>query len=242
MYKGRRILCIIPARGGSRGLPGKNIKRIAGKPMISHSIGKALRIKEIDKLIVTTDDEEIAQVSMDSGAEVPFIRNANLATEKAPIVPVLIDAIDRCEALWGKFDIALMLQANSPLTRQADIFSVIHSIIWEDLDCVFTVTPASHPPQWSLRIKLGRPEFAVIPDHGQAIERRQDEEPLYRSTGAAFALKISALREKGTSFRPCLPARGQSCGVVITDESSAIDIDSELDFYLAETIFETQEK
>ncbi|MDO8603584.1 MAG: acylneuraminate cytidylyltransferase family protein [Candidatus Omnitrophota bacterium] len=237
MINNKRVLSIIPARMGSVGLPGKNVKVIGGKPMIAHSIEKALSIKEIDRVIVSTEDEAIAGIARKYGAETPFLRDKKLATNSAPLILVIADAIKRMEKAGERFDYVLVLQANSPLTKIADIYSVIKKIVEEELDAVFTVCKVDHPSQWTLRIKDSIPEFAFIDGYDRAITHRQAEETLYRSTGAAFAGRVEYILNNMDTARLCLPGPKQKRGVVITDSMSSIDIDNELDFYVAEAIF-----
>lgn len=236
MIADKKILAIIPARGGSKGLPDKNIKVINGKPMIAHSIEKAFAVPGIDRLIVSTDDENIAKVAREYGVEVPFLRNPQLARSDTPMTPVIIDAVQKVQNENGPYDYALMLQANSPLTRVQDISAVMHKIISCKLDVVFTVSEATHPPQWTLRIDEGAPKFAFLDEKVNIGERRQDQETLYRSTGAVYSVYIPYLLNNKVGARLCLPAPNQKTGVIVSDIYSSIDIDNELDFYLTETI------
>lgn len=238
MYKGRQVLCIIPARGGSVGLPGKNIRLFGGLPMLAHNIGKARKLPEIDRLLVSTDSAEIAAVARQYGAEVPFLRDPSLAASDTPMAPVVVDAVERVIAAGAQVDIALMLQANSPLLRPSDILRVLDTLVDNDLDVVFTVAEASHPPQWSLCLDGGRPEFAFQGPESSIGFRRQDQETLYRSTGAVFAVAADYLLGNRERVRLCLPAEGQRSGVVVTDRLSAMDIDTEDDFRIAEAILQ----
>lgn len=235
MYKGKKILALIPARGRSVGLPRKNIKMLGNKPMIAYAIQKALFIKTIDRVIVTTEDPEIADIAKTYGAEVPFLRDPMLAQNDTPMLAVIIDAINHIDS-GQHFDYAIMLQANSPLTRLSDIVTVIEKITENDVDVVFTVTKASHPPQWSLTLEKDSPRFAFLGTDERIGVRRQDEDVLYRSTGAVFAVRVDYLLKNQEKARLCLPSLGQRTAVVITDNISSIDIDNELDFFLAETI------
>jgi CMP-N,N'-diacetyllegionaminic acid synthase len=236
MYKNKKILGIIPARGGSKGLPGKNIKEFCGKPLIAWSIEKAKNCEYIDRLIISTDSQEIADVAANFGAEVPFLRENELAEDSTPMVPVIVDAVSRLKS--ENYDYAVMLQANSPLTRSFVIDEAIKKLIDEDLDVVFTVCPVDHPPQWVLKVENSTPSFAFMNNDNKTIVRRQDEATLYRSTAAVFAVKISTLLANQDTIRLALPSTSQKSGVIITDTYSSVDIDTELEFYLAETIFQ----
>ncbi len=242
MYNNTRIICIIPARGGSLGLPGKNSMTIAGKPMIVHSIEKALANRMIDRVVISTDDEGIALVAREAGGDVPFLRTPALALSTTPMVPVVIDTLQRLAAAGDSYDVAVMLQANSPLLAPEDIDRVLLELIDKDLDVVFTVTEASHPPQWSISIGCQGPVFAFMPDDYAAGERRQDLETFYRSTGAVYAVRIPYLLSCPDTARLCLPSPQQRSGAVITDPLTAVDIDTELDFIVAEAIFSRIER
>jgi N-acylneuraminate cytidylyltransferase len=209
----------------------------AGKPMIAHAIEKARLNRLIDRVIVSTDDEAIAQISRQSGGDVPFLRSPELAQSTTPMVPVVIDALMRLSGKGENYDVAVMLQANSPLLDPEDIDRVLVKLIEYGLDVVFTVTEATHPPQWSIRLTNGEPDFAFENKAESVSDRRQDVEPLYRSTGAIYAVRIPYLLSHPDTARLCLPSSGQRTGVVVTDQFTAADIDTDLDFLVAEAIF-----
>src|SRR3990172_776579 len=121
MYKGNKILCIIPARGGSRGLPDKNIRELLGKPLIAYTIEHAKRSKYIDRIIVSTDNEEIADISKQYGAEVPFTRPKRLALDNSSTIAVLQHVIEWLESKEEDFfDILVLLHATAPLRKVED--------------------------------------------------------------------------------------------------------------------------
>lgn len=218
------------------GVPGKNIRPLGGRPLIAHAIGKALAAPALDRVVVSTDDPAIAAAARLAGAEVPFMREARLARGDTPMVPVILDALDRLEALGDRYDVALMLQANSPLLTVGQIEEVAQRLVGDGLDVVFTVCEASHPPQWSLRLEGAAPAFAYPGD--AEGDRRQDKETLFRSTGAVYAVAVPFLRSHPDTARLCLPAPGQRSAVVVTDPESAVDIDSELDLLVAEMLYQ----
>src|SRR6266404_128898 len=128
MYKDKKILCIIPARGGSKRLPGKNIKPLNGKPLIGYAIEAAKGSKYIDKVIVSTDDEAIAAVSKEFGAEVPFMRPAELATDTAASIEVLRHAVAFIENLEEKVDVIVLIQPTVPGVLAVDVDAAIEKI------------------------------------------------------------------------------------------------------------------
>lgn len=176
-------------------------------------------------------------MSREYGAEVPFMRSPDLARADTPMVPVIIDALTRVQAEGQAFEYALMVQANSPLLHPKDILAVARKILTDDWDVVFTVTEAGHPPQWSLRLDGEAAEFAFLQSTDDVGNRRQDQVRLYRSTGGAFAVRTRYLIDHPTTARLCLPAPGQRSGTVVIDSCSAIDIDGEFDYVMAQSLY-----
>jgi CMP-N-acetylneuraminic acid synthetase len=157
MKQKSNIIAIIPARGGSKGLPGKNILPLHGKPLIAWSIEAALAVDEISHVIVTTDDEEIAQVSRDYGTEVPFMRPSELATDTASGVDVVVHALKASQAHYEEeFDWVLLLQPTSPLRTSEDTRMAIQMTKVGDVDAVIGLREISDPPQWMK--SMGRDE------------------------------------------------------------------------------------
>lgn len=120
-----KVIAIIPARGGSKALPRKNIRLLAGKPLIAWTIEQAKKSKNIDKMIVSTDDEEIAEISKQYGAEVPFMRPKELATDNSPTIDAIMHALDWFESRGNYFDILVLLEPTSPLRKDGDIDNAI---------------------------------------------------------------------------------------------------------------------
>ena len=242
MRQNKRIISIIPARGGSTRLKNKNILPIGGIPMIGWAIKNSLSIKEIDTTIVTTDDKIIAEIARAHGAQTPFLRSAKLSKSSSAFTPVILDALQRVRSKFGVFDYAVILQANSPLTTPRDIRRVIFEAIRQKRDVVFSVTRLSSPPQWTLRLKGKKPEFAFR-DVSQAQNYQcQQLEPLYRSSGAVYCANINYLENNPASAQLALPVDGQNSAVIATDPMNAIDVDTELDHILAEAIYTRKSK
>src|SRR3989339_1726633 len=149
MYKKKNIIAIIPARAGSKGLPGKNIRLLLGKPLISWTIEHALSSKYIDKVIVSTDDRKIAEISRKCGAAVPFIRPAKLATDKAKGIDVILHAVRWFEKKRNKFDLIMLLQPTSPLRTAGDIEAAIELLFEKKAGAVVSVCETEHHPLWS---------------------------------------------------------------------------------------------
>ena len=148
MYNNKEVLAIIPARGGSKRLPGKNIKDLNGKPLIAWTIDAALRSKYIDKSVVSTDDEIIAEISQKYGAEVPFIRPKELATDTASSIDVILHAINFYKTKGEPFEYVILLQPTSPLRTTEDIDHAFE-MLNEETKAIVSVCETEHPPLWS---------------------------------------------------------------------------------------------
>ena len=227
-----KVLAVIPARGGSKGVPRKNLRCVGGKPMIVHTIRVALAARHLfHRVIVTTDDEEIADVSRQAGAEVPFLRPAELAQDRAPTLPVLQHAVSFVERQDGiRLGLVCLLQPTSPLRETEDIIAALQLAQAGDCDSVISVVQvwAEHPILMK-RIENGR----LLPYCIEEREgtRRQDYQPLaYMRNGAVYVSRREVLMEKnsiwGTVIRPS----------VMPPERS-ISVDSELDLELADLLF-----
>ena len=149
MYKGETILGLIPARGGSKGLPRKNIKLLLGKPLIAWTIEQALASKYLDKVVVSTDDEEIAKISKKYGAEVPFIRPKELATDKTKGIDVVLHTIRWMEENGKSYDFLMLLQSTSPLRTFEDMDKAIELLFLKKAKAIVSVCEVEHHPYWS---------------------------------------------------------------------------------------------
>lgn len=222
----KNIVAIIPARGGSKGLPGKHLKPLLGKPLIAHTIAAAKQCSLIDRVIVTTDDEKIAEVAKSFGAEVPFIRDAELAGDYVPIEPVLKHAVEWLDNSENyKTDIVVYLQSTDVFRKKRMIEEVITRLLErDDLDSAF-VAYTTHKNFWR---KIDGKYVRLAPDINYGP--RQKKEPLYREdTGLACATRASVVKE------------GKRLGANVDiipndDDASSVDIHEEFDLWLAEKI------
>jgi len=165
MYKERKILALIPARGGSKGLPGKNIKPLLGKPLIAWTIEQAKASKYIDKIVVSTDDEKIAKVAMQYGAEVPFLRPKELAKDDSPTIDTVLHALNFFSNKGEVFDLIALLEPTSPLRDSEDIDRCIESLVnRDDAESIVSVC----------KLEGAHPEFNVIIDEKGFIRRFSD--------------------------------------------------------------------
>lgn len=230
-----RILGIIPARGGSKSVPRKSIRSLAGKPLIVWTIEVALACPILDRVIVSTDDEEIAQIVSDHGAEVPFLRPAELAQDDTPDLPVYQHALSwLAEHEDYHPDIVVWLRPTAPLRTVQDVEAAIKLLIKTGADCVRSVSPAEHHPYWMKRLDGDRlvPFMDGIDEN--KYYRRQLLPPVYRLNGAVDVTRCRTVMEKGHLYS------GDVRGYVMPVERS-IDLDSELDFALAELLLQMGE-
>lgn len=236
--KKTNIVGIIPARGGSKGIPRKNIRPLLGKPLIYYTLSTALRCKALDRVVVSTEDEEIARIAKACGAEVPFLRPSFLAADETPMLPVVKHALDWLLQNEGySCQVAVVLQANSPLMRTEDIDRVIEKLVTSRADVVYTVCKVEHPAQWLQRLEGDMPSFIFPESQIGDFKRRQNLESLFRSTGTISAIRTDYLLQNyERNPRLHLPLMGQNSRVVVLDPISSLDIDSLMDLYLAETI------
>lgn len=220
------VVAIIPARGGSKGLPRKNIRLLAGKPLIAYSIEAAKVSSYVDRVVVSTDDPEIAEVSRQWGAEVPFLRPAELAQDLTPTEPVLTHAVEWLEAVEGyRVDIVLFLQPTDVFRKRFMIDEAIRRLLADPtLDSAFVAYP-THKNFWR---KVGDRYVRLAPD--LVYGPRQTRERLYREdTGLACATR-AALIKQGKRI-------GERVDIIPNDDDvSFIDIHTEFDFWLAEKV------
>ena len=223
---------LIPARGGSKGVLRKNIRQLAGKPLIAWTIEVALACPSSDRVIVSTDDQEIAQIARQYGAEMPFIRPAELAQDDTPDLPVYQHALSWLAEHEGYHpDIVVWLRPTAPLRTVQDVEAAIQLLIETNADCVRSVCLAEHHPYWMKRLDGDRlVPFVDGIDEGRYY-RRQLLPPVYRLNGAVDVTWCRTLMEKGLLYT------GDVRGYVMPAERS-IDLDSELDFALAELLLQ----
>lgn len=188
MYKNKTFIAVIPARGGSKGIPRKNIIDVAGKPLIAYTIETALASRYLDRVIVSTDDVEIAEVSKQYGAEVPFLRPAHLATDEAKTIDTIMDTLERIN---GTYDYVVLLQPTQPLRTTQQIDDAIQQVVEKDQSSLVSVEEVTeHPILYRTMTKEGE----LLPLlHQNSTVRRQDFEPYYKVNGLIYINKISDL-------------------------------------------------
>jgi len=221
-------IAFIFARGGSKGLPGKNIRSFMGKPLIAWSIEQALAVKRIKRVIVSTDSAEIAAVALDSGAEVPFIRPKELAQDDSPEWLAWRHALNYVKEADGKLpEILISIPATSPLRLPLDIENCLDAYGKGDVDSVITMTSAHRSPYFNMVKKKPDGNVELINKPQLAIARRQEAPLVYDVSTVCYVVKSSFVLERNSIFE------GRVRGIYVPPER-AIDIDTLLDFQIAQ--------
>ncbi len=227
MYNGKKILCIIPARSGSKGLPNKNIKKLFGKPLIVYSIEQAKGSRYIDKVLVSTDSPRIAEIARAAGAEAPFLRPKKLATNKSSIYNILLHAMDWLEKREKYFfDITVLLHANTPLRKAEDIDNCIKLLFRKNAHNVFSVCRAQRNPYFNM-VEIDKHGQPRLIRKGNFINR-QDAPRVFDMNGSIYVWRNEALRKEKTAFLK----RGGA--IYIMPKERSVDIDDYFDFKMAE--------
>ena len=224
-----KYIALICARGGSKGIPKKNLKLFDGKPLITWSILSAQKNNKISRVIVSTDSKEIAKISVDSGAEVPFIRPKNLARDCTPEWLVWKHAIKEIKKEEkGEFSL-LVLPATAPLRDNQDINSCIKEYSKGEVDIVITVCEANRSPFFNMVKKDRRGYCSLVIQKKDHISRRQDAPKIFDMTTVAYLVRPTFLESSNNMFE------GKVRSVTIPRER-ALDIDTDFDFKLAEML------
>ena len=231
MNNGKSFLAIIPARGGSKRLPGKNILPLNGKPLIAWSIEAAKKSNAIDRIIVSSDDDKILDIAQKFGADA-IKRPANLANDTASTVDVLLYTIENLEK---KYDFIILLQPTSPLRTEKHIEQAIELLLQKKADAVVSVTEVDHSPLWANTL----PEDDNMGNFLRTEvlgKRSQDLEKYYRINGAIYIIKTDALlKEKSLFLKKNIYAYKM-------DRSASIDIDEKIDFEIASFLLSKHKK
>jgi CMP-N-acetylneuraminic acid synthetase len=225
---GRRVLAVCPARGGSRGIPGKNLKPFLGVPLVARVGRLVAEVPEIDRAVVSTDDPEIARVAAGAGLPAPFVRPPELSGDRVADAPVLVHALAEVERLDGVcYDVVVMLQPTSPLRRPEHVTGALRLLADGGFDAVWSVSPTdprSHPLK-QLVVVDARLDY-YDPD-GAKIVARQQLSQVYHRNGAVYAVARETLLERGLM--------GAYAGAFVIEEPM-ISIDTPWDLELAELL------
>ena len=220
------ILAVIPARSGSKGLKDKNIKKMCGKPLMAYTIEAARESKIFDCIHVSTDSEQYAEIAKEYGADVPFIRAGEFATDKAATWDVVKYVVAEYEKMGKKFDIIALLQPTTPLRTAVDIAEAYKLMQQKESNAVVSVCEVDHSPLWTDVIPpdgnmkgFVKKEYREIP--------RQEMPTYYRVNGAIYFIKINCLKDISGLY-------DNSCYAYVMSKQCSIDIDDETDFALVE--------
>ena len=226
-----KILAIIPARGGSKSVPGKNIRELNGKPLIAYTIEAAKKIEDkFHRVIVSTDDEKIAEISKAYGADVPFIRPNDLATDKTPTYPVLQHAVHFVEKQDSiNIDLVMLLQPTAPFRTTEDILNCLQLSQTSNTDSVISVVQVfSHHPILMKKIEKNRLVHFSI-EEKEGTPRQLYKPPAYMRNGAIYLTKRNTLIEKNSIW-------GDSITPYIMPQERSHNIDDEIDFITSELV------
>jgi len=223
-----KVLAVIPARGGSKGIPKKNIQLVAGKPLIAYTILSAKRSRHINKIIVSTDDKKISDISHSYGAEIPFLRPKKFARDDSSTLNVIKHTLEHLEKNQLYIpDVVVILQPTSPLRTTKTIDSCINLLKKTNASSVLTVSEVKKHPFTSFWLKRGflNPLNRKFPNYYQ----RQKYPNLYFPTGAVYAFWYKTLQKYGTIYGPRIKP------LVVNDEN-AVDIDTPFDLFISEMV------
>ncbi len=221
------VLGLVPARAGSKGVPGKNLRLLKGHTLLEYAARAARASGVLNRVVLSTESPEIAEAGRSAGLEVPFMRPAALAQDDTPMLPVVLHAVDALEAGGWLADVIVLLQPTSPRRRPEHIRNAVEMLRSTGADSVVTVVelPRDSSPDYVMRIENGvlRP---FLPE-GARIARRQDARPAYRRDGTVYVFWHSTLHNYGNIY-------GDNCRPLVVDASESLSIDSPADWDEAE--------
>lgn len=228
MGEGPKLIAIIPARGGSKGLKDKNIRELNGKPLLAYSIEAAVSSRLFDTVHVSTDSKRYAEIAEAYGADEPFLRDAQNAGDSSSSWDAAREVLHKYGRRGKHFDICVLLQPTSPLRTADDIKAAYALFRTKKADSLTSVTEVDHPIQWSFKLddSCSMRDFAASPHKNS---RRQDLEKHYRENGAIYIVGTSNILDSSFEFYT------DRCAAYIMDRERSIDIDTLQDFIIAET-------
>lgn len=230
-----RVLGLIPARGGSKGVPRKNVRLLGGKPLIEYTVEAALRASRVDRVLVSTEDPEIASVARSLGAEVPFVRPASLAQDDTPMLRVITHATEAVIAEGWVPDVVCLLQPTFPFRRPEEIDACIELLEAQAADCVITVhrAPAHLNPHW-VYFERSDGSLQLSTGESEPIPHRQALPPAFYRSGAVYVTRTATITKHGSLY-------GDRVVGYETPAESSCNIDTMDDWARAETLAAEQE-
>lgn len=230
-----RLLGLIPARSGSKGIPGKNLRPLGGRPLLAWTAAVAQAAKTaglLDRVVLSTDDEDLALIGEDLGLDVPFRRPAHLALDDTAMLPVILHTLDALADQGSHFDAVCLLQPTTPFRRLTDLERAVHRFGRGDVDTVLSMLPVPHEHHPSWVWVEGPSGLRLSSGDDQPTTRRQDLSPAYHRDGSIYIVRTSTLRS-GTLYGPRLAS-------VPGDPERAINLDHEDDWQQAEALLEAR--
>ncbi len=225
MIQGKSILAIIAARGGSKGVPRKNLREIAGKPLIAWAIEAGRKSGYIDRLILSSEDAEIIRIAQSWGCEAPFVRPAELAGDETPGIEPVLHSLS---ALPERYDYVVLLQPTSPLRLAEDIDGCMETCLRHQAPACVTVTEVDHSPFWMYRLDPSR-HLAPLINQKKIPDRRQDLPKVYILNGAVYVAQTAWLQQQRTFLTAETVAH-------IMPRERSLDVDTELDLKICESL------
>jgi CMP-N,N'-diacetyllegionaminic acid synthase len=223
-----RILGIILARGGSKRLPGKNVKLLGSRPLIAWTLQTASKSGVFDEMLVSTDDEGIAKVAREWGGSVPWLRPIELASDTSTSIDAILHALEWFEEMHGTVDGVMLLQPTSPFRSVESIQRAVKLFSTNNLPSVVSVSPANEHPAWCFRIEDGL--MKPMQSWKTVASRSQDLTPIYVLNGMIYIATPQFLRQNRSFLSE------ETSPLVITDPAEALDIDTEWDWRIAEQL------
>lgn len=226
-----KILGLIPARGGSKGIPRKNIKSLNGKPLLYHTIDEAKKSVLSEELILSSEDEEIINMAKARGVSVPFIRPVELSQDNTPSIEVMIHALNYFNDNGIYFDAVCLLQVTNPFRSASLINQAAEKFVKGDFESIISVSPIPHNynPNWAYYLDQSGMNLNRVLDHEPLISRRQDLNESYYRDGAIYITKTDVILNQKSIY-------GKNIGYVLSDSLERINIDTEEDWINAEVV------
>ncbi|EGQ27041.1 N-acylneuraminate cytidylyltransferase [Sporosarcina newyorkensis 2681] len=221
LINGKKVVAVIPARGGSKGVLRKNLRNLAGKPLIAWTIEAAAKSKYLDRILLSSDDNEIIELAKSYGCEVPFVRPAHLATDDAISADVILHALDAITP----YDYVIMLQPTSPLRTTEDIDLCIETLVNKKAKSCVSISESSESPYWMFKLDDEAKIDAFVKE--EIIPRRQDLPIVYSLNGAVYIAEINWFKKKKTFLT------NETVGFIMPRNRS-YDIDTNEDFLMCE--------
>lgn len=232
MYRDKTFLAIIPARSGSKGITDKNIKNLCGKPLIAYTIEAALRSGIFDNIIVSTDSLKYAEISKQYGANVPFLRTSELASDTASSIDVIVETIYKLNDMKLTYDYFILLQPTSPLRNENHIKEAVELLFSRGADSIISVCESEQSPLFIKSLNNVGSMHNFIPIIKNV--RRQDQESFYRLNGAIYVCEVNYFLKYRYFY-------GENSFAYIMKNIDSVDIDENLDFIIAESILKYKE-